>query len=109
MAACSLEVVAYYSICSSSQSSDCSDYSSYLSNLGPDSDSSSGTCFDMYYLHNVPAVVDSIDSHTVLALLSSVPTDNPQYHVALHKTRRSPKDYSESHSLYLVASVAVAI
>ena len=52
-----------------------SDYSSYLSNPGPDSDSS--TCFDMYYLHIVPAVVDSTDSHTVLALLSSIATDSP--------------------------------
>ena len=73
----SLEVVAYYSGYSSSHSSDCSDYSDYLSNPGPDSDSDSGTCSDMYYLHIVPTVVDSTDSHTVLALLSSVPTDNP--------------------------------
>ena len=74
---CSLEVVAYYSGCSSSHSSDCSDYSDYLSNPSPDSDSDSGTCSDMYYLHIVPIVVDYIDSHIVLALLSFVLTDNP--------------------------------
>ena len=68
-------MAAYYSGCSSSHSSDCSDYSGYLSNPGPDSNS--GTCSDMYYLHSVPAVVDSVDSHTVLALLSSVLIDNP--------------------------------
>ena len=72
---CSLEVVACYSGCFSSHNSSCSDYSSYLSNPGPDSDS--GTCYDMYYLYIVPIVVDSADSHTVLALLSSVLTDNP--------------------------------
>ena len=78
MLVCSLEVVAYYSICSSSHSSSCSDYSGYLSNPGPesDSDSDSGSYSDMYYLHIVPAVVDSSDSHTVLALLSSVLTNN---------------------------------
>ena len=75
--ACSLEVVAYYSGCSSSHSSDCYDYSGYLSNPGLDFDSDSGTCSDMYYLHTVPTVVDFADSHTVLALLSSAPTDNP--------------------------------
>ena len=73
VAVCSLEVVAYYSGCSSSHSSNCSDYSSYLSNLGLVSDSDS----DMYYLHTVPAVVDSTDSHTLLALLSFAPTNNP--------------------------------
>ena len=77
VAACSLEVVAYYSGCSSNHSSDCSDYSDYLSNPSPDSDSDSSTCFDMYYLHIIPAVIDYIDSHTVLAILSSVLTDNP--------------------------------
>ena len=75
--ACSLEVVAYYSGCSSSHNSGCFDYSGYLSNPGPDSDSDSGTYSDMYYLHTVLAIVDSTDSHTVLALLSSIPTDNP--------------------------------
>ena len=75
VAACSVEVVAYYSSCSSSHNSGCSDYFGYLSN--PDSDSDSGTCSDMYYIHTVPAVVDSAESHTVLALLSSAPTDNP--------------------------------
>ena len=77
VAACSLEVVAYYFDCSSSHNSGCSDYSGYLSNLGPDSDIDSGTCSDMYYLHIVLVIVDFADSHTVLALLSSVPTDNP--------------------------------
>ena len=77
VAACSLEVVAYYFGCSSSHSSGCSDYSGYLFNPGLDSDSDSGTCFDIYYLHNVPAVVDFVDSHTVPVLLSSAPTDNP--------------------------------
>ena len=77
LVACSLEVVAYYSGCSSSHNSGCSDYSGYLSNPGPDFDFDSGTCSDMYYLHIVPSVVDSIDSHTVLALLSSAPTNNP--------------------------------
>ena len=72
-----LEVVAYYSGYSSSHSSDCSDYSGYHSNLGLDSDSSSGTCSGRYYLHIAPAVVSFADSHTVLALLSSIPTDNP--------------------------------
>ena len=74
MAVCSLEVVAYYSGCFSSHSSGCSDYSGYLSNPGPDSDSS--TCSDMYYLHTVPVVVDYADSHTVLAPLLSVMTNN---------------------------------
>ena len=77
VATCSLEVVAYYSGCSSSHNSSCYDYSGYLSNPGPDSNSDSGTCFDMYYLHIVPSIADSTDSHTVLALLSSVLTDNP--------------------------------
>ena len=77
VAACLVEVVAYYSGCSSIHSSDCSDYSDYLSDPGPDSDSESGTCSDMYYLHTVPTVVDSTDSHTVLALLSSILIDNP--------------------------------
>ena len=76
MAVCSLEVVAYYSCCSSSHSSYCFDYSGYLSNPGPDSDSDSGTCFDMFYLHTVPIVMDSANSHIVLALLSSVLTNN---------------------------------
>ena len=73
--ACSLEVVAYSSGCSSSHNSGCPDYSGYLSNPGPDYDS--GTCSDMYYLHIVPTNVDFTDSHTVLALLSSALTDNP--------------------------------
>ena len=77
MAACSLEVVAYYSGCSSIHSFDCSDYSGYLSNHGLDSDSDSGTCSDSYYLHIVHVVVDSADSHTVLAILSSASPDNP--------------------------------
>ena len=77
VAICSLEVVAYYSSCSSNHNSDCSDYSGYLSNLSPDSDSDSGTCSDMYYQHTVPTIVDSTDSHIVLALLSSISTNNP--------------------------------
>ena len=77
VAACSLEVVAYYSGCFSIHNSGCFDYSSYLSKPGPDSDSGSSTCSDMYYLHTVLAVVDSTDSHTMLALLSFVSTDNP--------------------------------
>ena len=77
MVACSLEVVAYYFGCSSGHSSDCSNYSGYLSNPGLDSDAGYGTCSDRYYLHTVPAVVDFADSHTVLALLSSAPTNNP--------------------------------
>ena len=71
----SLEVVTYYSGCFSSHNSGCSDYSGYLSNPCPNSDS--GTYSDMYYLHIVPAVVDSADSHTLLALLSFALTDNP--------------------------------
>ena len=77
VAACSPEVVAYYSSCSSSHSSDCSDYSGYLSNPSLDSDSDSGICSYMYYSHTIPVVVDSTDSHIVLALLSSALTDNP--------------------------------
>ena len=77
VAACSLEVVAYYYGCSSSHSFGCSDYSSYLSNPSLDSDSDSGTFSDMYYLHTIPVVIDSTDSHIVLALLSYDPTDNP--------------------------------
>ena len=76
VAAFSLKVVAYYSGSSSSHNSGCSDYSGYLSNPGLDSNSDSCTCSDMYYLHIVPVVVDSTDSHTVLALLSSASTDN---------------------------------
>ena len=74
---CLLEVVAYYSGCSSSHSSDCSNYSSYLSNIGLDYDSSSGTCSGRYYLYTAPAIVGFADSHIVLAILSFVPTDSP--------------------------------
>ena len=77
VAACLLEVVAYYFSCSSSHNWGCSDYFGYLSNPGPDSDYDSGTCSDLYYLHTILAVVDSVDSHTVLTLLSSAPIDNP--------------------------------
>ena len=79
VAACSLEVVACYSGSFSSHNSGCSDYSGYLSNPGLDSDfdSDSGTYSYMYYLHTVPTIFYSTDSHTVLALLSSVMTDNP--------------------------------
>ena len=77
VAACSVEVVAYYSGCSSSYSSDCSNYSGYLSNPGHNSASDFGTCSDTYYLHTIPADVDSADSHNVLALLSSASIDNP--------------------------------
>ena len=77
VAACSLEVMAYYSNYSSSHSSGCYDYSGYLSNLSLDYDFDSGTCSDMYYLHTIPVVVDSADSHTVLTLLSSAPIENP--------------------------------
>ena len=77
VAACSLEVMAYYSDCSSIYSSGYSDYSSYLSNPGLDSDSDSGTCSIMYYLYTIPAIIDSADSHTMFALLSFAPTDNP--------------------------------
>ena len=77
VAAYSLEVVAYYSGCSSSHNSGYSNYSSYLSNPGLDSDFDSSTCSDMYYLYTVPTIVDFADSHTVLALLSSTSTDNP--------------------------------
>ena len=59
VAACSLEVAAYYSCCSFSHRSDCSDYSGYLSNPGPDSNSDSGTCSDMYYLHIVLVLTDN--------------------------------------------------
>ena len=65
---CLLEVMAYYYGCSSSHSSDHSDYSSYLSNPVFDSDSDSGTCSGRFGF---------ADSHTMLALLSSVPTDSP--------------------------------
>ena len=71
--ACLLEVVAYYFSCSSSHSYDCFDYSGYLSNPGLDSDAGSGR----YYLHTTPTIVGFADSHTVFALLSSVPTDSP--------------------------------
>ena len=74
---CLLEVVAYYSGCSSSHNSDCSDYFGYLSYPSLDSDSSSGTYSGRYYLYTNPTVVGFADSHTVLALLSSVPTDSP--------------------------------
>ena len=77
VAACSPEVVAYCSSCSSNHSSDFSDYFGYLSNPGLDFDSDFGTRSDMYYLHTVFVVVDFADSHTVLALLSSSPNDNP--------------------------------
>ena len=77
VAACSLEVVPYYSCCSSIHSSDCFDYFGYLSNTGLDSDVDSNTCSDRCYLHNVPAIVDFSDSHNVLALLSYAPTDSP--------------------------------
>ena len=75
VATCSLEVGAHYYGYSSSHNSGCSDYYSYLSNPSLDFDSDSNS--DMYYLHTVHSVVDSADSHTVLTLLSSAPTDNP--------------------------------
>ena len=75
VATCSLKVVAYYSGCSSNHSFNCSDYFGYLSNPGLDFDTDSGTCSNTYYLHTVPDVVDFADSHTVLALLSSTPTN----------------------------------
>ena len=74
---CLLEMVAYCYDYSSNHSSNCSDYSGFLSNLGLDSDSDSGTCSDTYCLHIVPAIVDSVDSHTEPTLLSSAPTENP--------------------------------
>ena len=74
---CLLEVVAYYSGCFSSHSSDCSDYSGYLSNPGLDSDSDFGTCSGRYYLDTAPIDVGFADSQTMLTLLSSVPTDSP--------------------------------
>ena len=74
---CLLEVVAYYFGCPSSNCFDCSYYSGYLSNPGLDSDCGSGTYSGRYYLHTAPAVVGFVDSHTVLALLSSIPTDSP--------------------------------
>ena len=74
---CLLEVVAYYSGCSSNHNSNCSYYSGYLSNPGLDFDSGSGTCSGRYYLHTATNVVGFADSHTVLALLSYVPTDSP--------------------------------
>ena len=77
MVVCLLEVVAYYYGCSSSKSSNCSEYSSYLSNLGLDFDSGYGNCSGKYYLHTTPTVVGFADLHIVLALLSSVPTDSP--------------------------------
>ena len=71
-----LEVMAYYSGCSSSHSSN---YSSYLSNhsLDYDYDSDSGSCSSRFYFHTALDVVSLTDSHTVLALLSSAPTDSP--------------------------------
>ena len=74
---CLLEVVAYYSGCFSNHSSYCSNYSGYLSNPNLDSDSGSGTCSSRYYLHTALAVVGFADSHTVLALLSSVSPGSP--------------------------------
>ena len=74
---CFLEMVAYYSDYSSNHSSNCSDYSGFLSNLGLDFDSDSGTCSDTYCLHIVLVVLDSVDSHTEPALLASAPIENP--------------------------------
>ena len=74
---CLLEVVAYYSSCSSNHSSYCFDYFGYLSNPGLDFGSGFGTCSGRYYLHTAPDVVGFVDSHTMLALLSSVSTDSP--------------------------------
>ena len=74
---CLLEMVAYYSGCSSSHSSYFSDYSGYLTNPGLDSYSCSGTCSGRYYLHSTPIVAGFADSHIVLTLLSSIPTDSP--------------------------------
>ena len=74
---CFLEMVAYYSDYSSNHSSDFSDCSGFLSNPGLDSDSDSSTCSDTYYLHTVPVVVNSVDSHIEPTLLSSALTDNP--------------------------------
>ena len=79
--ACLLEVAAYYSVGSSSHSSYCYDYTGYLFNPGLDSnydsDSGFGTCSGGYYLYTALAVIGFADSHTVLALLSSISTDSP--------------------------------
>ena len=71
---CLLEMVAYCSDYSSNHS-DCSYYSGFLSNPGLDSDL--GTCYDTYCPHTVLAVVDSVDSHTEPPLLSYALIDNP--------------------------------
>ena len=71
----SLRVVSCYSDYSSIHSSDCSDYSDCLSIPGLDSDS--GICSDMHCLHTALAVVDYVDSHIRLALLSSALTNTP--------------------------------
>ena len=73
----SLGVVACYSDCSSIHSYDCSNYSDYLSIPGLDSDCYFGICSDMHCLHTALVILDSTDSHTEPALLSSALTDTP--------------------------------
>ena len=87
---CLLEVVAYYSGCSSSHSSDFSDYSGYLTNLGLDSESCSSTCSGRYYLHTAPDVVGFADSHTVLAAHRSI---NAFIGIWQSVTRRDPRKF----------------
>ena len=73
----SLGVVACCSDYSSNHNSDCFDYLGYLSIPELHSDFDSGICSDMHCPHTALVVVDSIDSHIGLALLSSALTDTP--------------------------------
>ena len=73
----SLGVVACCSDYSSNHNFDCSDYLGYLSILDLHSNSDYGICFDMHYPHTALVVVDYVDSHIGLALLSFAPTDTP--------------------------------
>ena len=73
----SLEVVVCYSHYSSIHSSDCSDCFDCLSIPSLDSDSDFGICFDMHCLHTALVVVDYVDSHIGLALVSSALSNTP--------------------------------
>ena len=73
----SLGVVACCSDYSFNHNSDCSNYLRYLSIPDLHSDSNSGICSDMHCPHTALVMVDSVDSHIGLTLLSSALTDTP--------------------------------
>ena len=91
----SLGVVACYSDYSSIHGFDYSDYSDCLSIPSLDSESDFGICSDMHCIHTALVVVNLVDSHIGLALLSSAMIDTPWYCDVHRKIHKFPTDYSE--------------